>query len=53
MRASSTLNGFTAAKFQELCNNKGPTLTVVKSHLNKIFGGYTALSWDNISGTYK
>ena len=47
----ATEHGFTATKFHELCDNKGKTLTIVKSTNNKIFGGYTPLNW-NTSGNY-
>ena len=42
-RASS--NGWDASRFHAYCDNKGPTVTVVKSG-NYIFGGYTEQSWD-------
>ena len=38
-------DGWTASKFHSICDNKGPTVTVVKSG-NNIFGGYTEQSWD-------
>jgi hypothetical protein len=44
-------DGFTSAKFHELCNGKGPTLTIVKSDKGKVFGGFTARSWASI-GSY-
>ena len=37
-------NGWAASNFHSYCDNKGPTLTVVKSG-NYIFGGYTDQSW--------
>ena len=40
-----TRDGFGAPKFHQLCDNKGPTLTVVKSDQNEIFGGFTKASW--------
>ena len=40
-------DGFGASVFHAKCNNKGPTLTVIKSNNDKIFGGYTSLSWQN------
>jgi len=43
-------DGFGAATFHSKCNNKGPTLTVIKSNNDKIFGGYTSLSWDGTRG---
>ena len=43
-------NGWAAANFHCCCDNKGPTVTVVKSG-NYIFGGYTSQSWENPGGT--
>ena len=39
-------NGWNTANFHSCCDNKGPTVTVVKSG-NYIFGGYTDQSWEN------
>ena len=38
-------HGYTASSFHECCNDKGPTLTVIKSSGGWIFGGYTTQSW--------
>ena len=38
-------DGWNSSNFHSLCDNKGPTVTVVKSG-NYIFGGYTEQSWD-------
>ena len=35
-------HGFGTKKFHSLCDNKGPTLTVIKSTTGYIFGGYTS-----------
>ena len=32
-------------KFHEKCDNKGPTLVLIKTTKNKIFGGFTPLDW--------
>ena len=37
-------NGFASQTFHSKCDNKGPTVTVVKSGAN-IFGGFTENSW--------
>ena len=37
-------DGFAAATFHSECDNKGPTVTIVKSG-NNIFGGFTEVSW--------
>ena len=39
-------NGWAAANFHSFCDNKGPTVTVVKSG-NYIFGGYTEQPWES------
>ena len=36
---------YTAKSFHKYCDNKGPTLMVVKSSGGWIFGGYTTQSW--------
>lgn len=38
---------FDGEKFHELCDNKGPTLILIRSHLGKIFGGFANASWNN------
>ncbi len=40
-----TRDGFGAATFHSKCDNKGPTLTVIKSQYDKVFGGFTSESW--------
>jgi len=45
-------DGFTAASFHRMCDNKGATLTVIKAENTKnIFGGYNQGSWSS-SGSY-
>ena len=39
-------DGWAASNFHSCCDNKGPTVTVVKSG-NYIFGGYTEQHWEN------
>ena len=36
---------YTAKSFHEYCDNKGPTLMIIKSSGGWIFGGYTTQSW--------
>ena len=43
-RAST--DGNTAADFHRCCDNKGPTLVLIKSR-EYIFGGYTSKSWES------
>jgi len=42
-------DGFEAAAFHSKCDNKGPTVTIVKS-VHNIFGGFTEESWDGLTG---
>ena len=35
--------------FHKLCDNKGPTIVLIKGKEGFIFGGYTPLKWDNHS----
>ena len=37
---------YSAESFHEYCDDKGPTLIVIKSSEGYIFGGYTTQSWD-------
>ncbi|CDW81360.1 tldc domain-containing protein [Stylonychia lemnae] len=41
----ATRDGFKAQDFHSSCDNKGPTISFIKSQHNQIFGGYTSLSW--------
>ena len=36
---------YSAAKFHEHCDYKGPTISIIKSNFGNIFGGYTSKSW--------
>ena len=38
-------HGYTAKSFHEYCDDKGPTLVIIKSSGGWIFGGYTTQSW--------
>ena len=38
-------HGYTAGSFHRCCDDKGPTLIVIKSSGGWIFGGYTTQSW--------
>ena len=38
-------NNFDANKFHELCDGKGPTLILVRSEKQKLFGGYSKTLW--------
>ena len=39
-------NGNSSKCFHDFCDNKGPTLSIIKSKNNNIFGGFTPLNWD-------
>ena len=39
-------NGSECIDFLKYCNNKGPTLTIIETKNNNIFGGFTPLNWD-------
>ena len=43
------INGSSSKDFHNYCDNKGPTLILVKTTQNDIFGGFTPLDWDNES----
>ena len=45
-----SVNGSSSDDFHNYCDNKGPTLTLVKTTQNKIFGGFSPLNWDNYAG---
>ena len=38
-------DGYTPTDFHRCCDNKGPTLVLIKSRGEYIFGGYTSKSW--------
>jgi hypothetical protein len=38
-------DGFEASKFHDKCNNKGTTVSIIRSTGGYIFGGYTSISW--------
>lgn len=46
-RASQKEN--TRNDFHRLCDNKGPTITLIETTKGKRFGGYTSLDWDSSS----
>ena len=48
-----TRDGFSGSVFHSLCDNKGPTITLMKSKKGKVFGGFTRESWESPSGSGK
>ena len=48
----SKVDGFTADKFHDKCDNKVPTITLYTNTLGYKFGGYTTLSWNKSIDVY-
>ena len=44
----SSEHGYTGKSFHKYCNDKGPTLVIIKSSGGWIFGGYTTESWNSL-----
>ena len=38
-------HNYSGKKFHDLCDDKGSTITIIKSNWGNIFGGYTSKSW--------
>jgi len=47
-----TRDGFSASTFHSKCDKFKPTVSIIQSNNNKIFGGFTDQDWTN-SGNYK
>lgn len=43
-------DGFSAVNFHQNCDNRGPTVVLIKSNYGKIFGGFTDASWNGYKG---
>ena len=41
----ASVDGWAASTFHGRCDNKGPTVTIIRVGGKYIFGGYTSLSW--------
>ena len=41
----ASVEGWAASTFHSRCDNKGPTVTIIRVGGKYIFGGYTSLSW--------
>ncbi|CAF1263987.1 unnamed protein product [Rotaria magnacalcarata] len=48
----ATRDGFDANAFHSRCNDRGPTITIIQSNNNYLFGGYTAIPWTS-DNSYK
>ena len=46
----ATRDGFNRSIFHQLCNNKGPTITVARVKNGPLVGGYTKVSWSSSIG---
>ena len=43
----SSKHGYTAKDFHTKCDNKGPTVTVIRTKDNITFGGFTSINWSD------
>ena len=43
-------HGFDRRKFHEICDNEGPTVTIIHSENDHVFGGYVSISFDKDAG---
>ena len=50
---SFTRNGADASIFHQLCDKKGPTVTVIYNTEETVYGGFTEKSWTSDSGAYQ
>lgn len=42
-------DGDSAVVFHQLCDRKGPTVTIIQTQNNYIFGGYSKVDWDSFN----
>ena len=47
----SSRDGQNAKDFHYFCDYKGPTVTIIKTKNNVIFGGFLSINWDNKGGS--
>ena len=45
-------DGMTCIDFHKKCDNKGPTITLIKNEKGNIFGGYASISWTSDNCSY-
>ncbi len=43
----ATRDGFTSQAFHSKCDGKGKTITIIKSNLDYVFGGYASSVWNS------
>ena len=41
----ASVDGWDTRKFHSRCDDKGPTVTIIRVQRKYIFGGYTSVSW--------
>src|SRR3989338_5413241 len=46
-------DGFLELTFHSLCDNKGATITIIKSSKGFIFGGFSSISWNSTISDYE
>ena len=49
----ASINGFTSYDFHKYCDGKGPTVSIIKTGDNYVFGGFLNVSWSNYGGENK
>ncbi|EFC46993.1 TLDc domain-containing protein [Naegleria gruberi] len=47
-----TIDGFKAKNFHSKCDNAGPTLVIIKSEHDELFGGFTTQNWKSPTNDY-
>lgn len=52
MLYKAKVDGDNSQTFHDKCDNKGATLTIVKSKKGRRFGGYSSISWDKSKSSY-
>jgi hypothetical protein len=45
-----TQHGKEGKDFHSRCDNKGSTITIIKTNKSRVFGGFTTLDWDSTTG---
>jgi hypothetical protein len=49
----ATQHGKETKDFHSRCDNKGSTITFIKTNKSRVFGGFTTLNWDSTTNNYK
>ena len=48
-----TRDGCGPAQFHKMCDNQGPTVTVIYNTQGSVFGAYTSIAWESTSESWK